>query len=56
MEGQGLKILIADDEIRMRRILSDYLQIRDTSPFAHRTAHRPGSYFSSGSRIWCCWT
>ena len=28
MEGQGLKILIADDEIRMRRILSDYLQIK----------------------------
>ena len=32
MEGQGLKILIADDEIRMRRILSDYLQIKGYEP------------------------
>lgn len=31
-EGQGLKILIADDEIRMRRILSDYLQIKGYEP------------------------
>lgn len=32
MEGHGLKILIADDEIRMRRILSDYLQIKGYEP------------------------